>query len=88
MCLAQGHNTVMSVRLETTTPRQTFNHEPLRSLYTFEILLLMALSSKEGSGNSENKRRLTGVFAAGINSMSEIRGFCAYVIGTKISCTG
>ena len=36
MCLAQGHNTVKPVRLESTTPRSRVKHstsEPLCSLY-------------------------------------------------------
>ena len=40
MCLAQGHNAVMSVRLETVTPQSRVKHtttQPLRSHYRIDL---------------------------------------------------
>ena len=40
MCLAQGHNAVMLVRLESTPPRSRVKHsstEPLRSLSSYVL---------------------------------------------------
>ena len=50
MCLAQGHNAVMLVRLEPTTPRSGVKHsttEPLQSLilYTHSSLIFRTNSA-------------------------------------------
>ena len=46
MCLAQGHNVVMSVRLEPTSPWSRVKHsttEPLHSLFQYRVKLLAVL---------------------------------------------
>ena len=48
MCLAQGHNPVMPMRLEPVAPRSRVKHsttEPLRSLGETSIFCVLSLKS-------------------------------------------
>ena len=52
MCLAQGHNTVMLVRLEPTTPLSRVKHsttEPLHSLGCFGAIYNLSLHLRIGA---------------------------------------
>ena len=53
MCLAQGHNRVMPVRLEPATPQSQVKHsttEPLRSLKTLSVSVYVCVGGGGGGG--------------------------------------